>query len=192
MATFLLSYRPLFRTVALGAGLGLSLLHPSSPFRSAPMQCQYTAPYYNPHAPKESGWSLDMHSPAVEKQGRTSSSAGNRLLSAWAVRQISLGSVLGLATGLGLRVFSKALVFFLGVGIVLVEVRRLAFALSIGGKANFDQWAASKGYNVIPYQFLQKHAKINLREAARKNFPLKVSFGATMAMAAFANFSDYS
>lgn len=57
---------------------------------------------------------------------------------------------------------------------------------------NFNQWAASKGYNIIPVGFLQKHVKINLREATRKNFPLKVSFGTTMAMAAFANFSDYS
>lgn len=122
MATLLLSYRPLFRTAALGAGLGLSLLHPSSPFRSSPLQCQYNAPYYNRHASPETGWALDPNSPIVEKQGQTSSAAGNRLLSAWAVRQISLGSVLGLATGLGLRVFSKALVFFLGVGIVLVEV----------------------------------------------------------------------
>jgi hypothetical protein len=123
MATLLLSYRPLFRTAALGAGLGLSLLHPSSPLRSSPMQCQYNAPYYNRHASPETGWSLDPNSPVVEKQGRTSSAAaGDRLLSAWAVRQMSLGSVLGLATGLGLRVFSKALVFFLGVGIVLVEV----------------------------------------------------------------------
>lgn len=124
MATLLLSYRPLFRTAALGAGLGLSLLHPSSPLRSSPMQCQYNAPYYNRHASPETGWALDANNPVIEKQGRTSSSAaaGDRLLSAWAVRQISLGSVLGLATGLGLRVFSKALVFFLGVGIVLVEV----------------------------------------------------------------------
>jgi uncharacterized membrane protein (Fun14 family) len=43
-------------------------------------------------------------------------------LNARYMRQISLGSVLGLATGLGLRVFSKALVFVLGVGIVLIEV----------------------------------------------------------------------
>ncbi|CRG87234.1 hypothetical protein PISL3812_04251 [Talaromyces islandicus] len=174
MATLLLSYRPLFRTAALGAGLGLSLLHPSSPLRSSPLQCQYNAPYYNRHASPETGWSLDPNSPIVEKQGRTSPAAGNRLLSAWTVRQISLGSVLGLAAGLGLRVFSKALVFVLGVGIVLVE------------------WAASKGYNVIPVNFLQKHVKINLRDATRKNVPLKVSFGTTMAMAAFANFSDYS
>jgi uncharacterized membrane protein (Fun14 family) len=45
------------------------------------------------------------------------------------MRQISLGSVLGLAAGLGLRIFSKALVFVLGVGIVLVEVSAIPVVL---------------------------------------------------------------
>ncbi|KAH8702369.1 hypothetical protein BGW36DRAFT_115583 [Talaromyces proteolyticus] len=175
MATLLLSYRPLSYAAAFGTGIGLSLLHPASPFRSAPLQCQYTSPYYNPHAPQESGWSLN-NSPAIEKQGRTSTTTrGHGLLNARSIRQISFGSVLGLATGLGLRVFSKALVFVLGVGIVLAE------------------WAASKGYNIIPFKTVQKYArKINLQQATRENIPFKVSFGTTMAMAAFANFSDYS
>ncbi|OKL64196.1 hypothetical protein UA08_00279 [Talaromyces atroroseus] len=161
----------------LGAGIGLSMLHPSSPFRSAPLQCQYNAPYYNPHAAPESGWSL-AGSEAAAKQGKTSyaqqqSSTG--LLNARYMRQISLGSVLGLATGLGLRVFSKALVFVLGVGIVLVE------------------WAASKGYTLIPMNTLQKYAKkVDIHQATRKNVPFKISFGTTMALAAFANFADYS
>lgn len=120
-------FRPALHTTCtiLGAGIGLSLLHPSSPFRSPPMQCQYTAPYYNPHASPESGWSL-AGSEAVQKQGKTSYAQQRQstgLLNARYMRQISFGSVLGLATGLGLRVFSKALVFVLGVGIVLVEVR---------------------------------------------------------------------
>jgi hypothetical protein len=119
MASLLLT-----RPYILGAGIGLSLL---LPLRAAPLQCQYTAPYSNPHAPPESGWSL-AGSEAAAKQGRTSyaqersSRPSTGLLNARCMRQISLGSVLGLATGLGLRVFSKALVFVLGVGIVVVEV----------------------------------------------------------------------
>jgi uncharacterized membrane protein (Fun14 family) len=38
------------------------------------------------------------------------------------MRQVSLGSVLGLIVGVGLRAFSRALVVLLGMGIVLVEV----------------------------------------------------------------------
>ncbi|EEA24383.1 hypothetical protein TMatcc_007473 [Talaromyces marneffei ATCC 18224] len=163
------------RPILIGTGIGLSLLVPSSPFRSAPIQCQYTAPYYNQHASPESGWSL-AGSELAAKQGRTSSSQpGTGLLNARCMRQISLGSVLGLATGLGLRVFSKALVFVLGVGIVLIE------------------WAASKGYNIIPVNTLQKYVKsFDLQRATRENVPFKVSFGTTMAFAAFASFTDYS
>lgn len=110
------------RPVLIGTGIGLALLVPSSPLRAAPVQCQYTAPYYNQHASPESGWSL-AGSELAAKQGRTGSTRpGTGLLNARYMRQISLGSVLGLATGLGLRVFSKALVFVLGVGIVLIEV----------------------------------------------------------------------
>ena len=46
------------------------------------------------------------------------------LLNARTMRQVSLGSVLGLVAGVGLRAFSKALVVILGMGVVLVEVRR--------------------------------------------------------------------
>jgi uncharacterized membrane protein (Fun14 family) len=38
------------------------------------------------------------------------------------MRQISLGSVLGLVAGVGLRAFSRVLVVVLGMGLVLVEV----------------------------------------------------------------------
>jgi hypothetical protein len=127
MTTLLLS-RPLIYSCAIPLGIGLSLLHPSSPFRQPRLQCQYVAPVYNPHASStETGWAFPVdRDPVAAKQGRTATtgtqeSAGG-ILTASTMRQVSLGSVLGLAAGLGLRVFSKALVFFLGVGIVLVEV----------------------------------------------------------------------
>jgi uncharacterized membrane protein (Fun14 family) len=56
-------------------------------------------------------------------------------LTAEGMRQVSLGCVLGLVAGVGLRAFSKALVVILGMGVVLVEVciwtsqRNLCFAL---------------------------------------------------------------
>lgn len=53
------------------------------------------------------------------------------------MRQVSLGSVLGLVAGVGLRAFSKALVVILGMGVVLVEVcisfcRRLGLSIGFG------------------------------------------------------------
>lgn len=41
------------------------------------------------------------------------------------MRQVSLGSVLGLLVGVGLRAFSRALVVLLGIGVVAVEVGTL-------------------------------------------------------------------
>lgn len=122
MATFYLS-RPFLVTGSLTFGLGLGLLHS---MRARPIQCQYTAPYYNQHASPETGWSL-VNVPAAAKQGRTTiqhhaKEEDGGFLTASLMRQVSLGSVLGVVAGLGLRVFSRALVFFLGVGIVLVEV----------------------------------------------------------------------
>lgn len=51
------------------------------------------------------------------------------------------------------------------------------------------QWAAAKGYNVIPVDRLQRLVKgVNLQKAVSQHKPFKISFGATMALAAFAQF----
>lgn len=124
MASGLLSVFARTSTV-LGVGLGLSLtLHPLSPFRASPMQCQYSAPYYrvDSQTSSESGWILDRNDPAIAKQGRTGPRTASGILTASNMRQVSLGSVLGLVVGVGLRAFSRALVVLLGMGIVLVEV----------------------------------------------------------------------
>ncbi|KAB8210388.1 FUN14 family protein [Aspergillus parasiticus SU-1] len=159
----------LTRTSAvLGVGLGLSL-SPLSPFRSAPMQCQYSAPYYRSEsqASPDSGWTVDRNDPVLLKQGATKSG----WLTASNMRQVSLGSVLGLVVGVGLRAFSRVLVVLLGMGVVFVE------------------WAAAKGYNVIPVNRLQRLVKgVNLQKAISQHKPFKISFGATMALAAFAQF----
>ncbi|KAE8150713.1 hypothetical protein BDV25DRAFT_106853 [Aspergillus avenaceus] len=167
MASLLLT-----RTSAvLGIGLGLSV-SPLSPFRSAPMQCQYSAPYYRPdsHVSPDSGWAIDRNDPAFLKQGATKP-AGGGILTASNMRQVSLGSVLGLVVGVGLRAFSRALVVLLGMGVVFVE------------------WAAAKGYNLVPVNRLQKYVKrIDLQKAVSQHKPFKVSFGMMMALAAFAQF----
>ncbi|RAH81857.1 hypothetical protein BO86DRAFT_362515 [Aspergillus japonicus CBS 114.51] len=159
--TFLLSRTT---TTLLGTtlGLGLTVLHPLSPFRAAPLQCQYSAPA----GPPEPNWTVPSSDPAIRKQGRT-----GPILTASNMRQVSLGSVLGLVVGVGLRAFSRVLVVLIGMGIVAVE------------------WAAAKGYNILPVNTLQRYVKrVDLQGAVSKHIPFKLSFGVTMGLAAFAQF----
>lgn len=120
---------PLFTRLGLGLGIGLSAastLHPLSPFRTAPMQCQYTAPYYRPEGPAspEAGWAVNPSDPILQKQGRSGvhGNAAGGFLTTSNMKQVSLGSVLGLVAGVGLRAFSRVLVVVLGMGVVLAEV----------------------------------------------------------------------
>ncbi|KAL3486744.1 hypothetical protein BJX62DRAFT_16780 [Aspergillus germanicus] len=158
----------LLRTSAvLGIGLGLSFSLPSSPFRAAPVQCQYAAPYHRA-GPSDGDWAMSSQGPLLGKQGTT---RGSGILTASNMRQVSLGSVLGLVVGVGLRAFSRVLVVLFGMGIIAVE------------------WAASKGYNILPVHRLQKYVKsFNLEAAVSRHVPFKISFGATMTLAAFAQF----
>lgn len=118
--------------LGLGVGLGISAatLHPLSPFRAAPMQCQYSAPFSQTQG--ESSWATKPEEVLLQKQGRTSPvQREGRFLNKENMRQVSLGSVLGLVAGVGLRAFSKALVVILGMGVVLIEVCSLScFSLS--------------------------------------------------------------
>ncbi|PYH95355.1 hypothetical protein BO71DRAFT_398140 [Aspergillus ellipticus CBS 707.79] len=144
---------------ATGLGLGLTL----STLRASPLQCQYSASA--PGIPDQS-WTVNSPDPVARKQG---SKAASGFLTPSNMRQISLGSVLGLVVGLGLRAFSRALVVLLGMGIVAVE------------------WAAAKGYNLLPVNRVQKYVKgVDLQKAVSSRFPFKMSFGVTMGLAAFA------
>jgi uncharacterized membrane protein (Fun14 family) len=60
------------------------------------------------------------------------------LLNPQTMRQVSLGSVLGLVAGVGLRAFSKALVVILGMGVVFVEVCQVSWA-----------WAGIFGFDLV-------------------------------------------
>jgi hypothetical protein len=121
--------------LGLGVGIGLSAatMHPLSPFRAAPMQCQYAVPQ-QPTFNRDSEWAVNSAESLGQKQGRPRQTG---LLNAETMRQVSLGSVLGLVAGVGLRAFSKALVVILGMGVVLVEVcisfcRRLGLSIGFG------------------------------------------------------------
>jgi hypothetical protein len=121
MAFHLFSPPSTLLRLGLGLGIGLSAatLHPLSPFRAAPMRCEYSAPYSRTggQASAETGWAVNPNDPSLQKQAK------NAFLTPENMRQISLGSVLGLVAGVGLRAFSKVLVVVLGMGVVLVEVR---------------------------------------------------------------------
>lgn len=108
--------------LGLGIGLSAATLHPLSPFRAAPIQCQYSRTGGQTSA--EPDWVINPSDSLSQKQGRTgiATQAKNAFLTPDNMRQISLGSVLGLVAGVGLRAFSKVLVVVLGMGIVLVEV----------------------------------------------------------------------
>ncbi|BCR85912.1 uncharacterized protein ACHE_21370S [Aspergillus chevalieri] len=161
-------------STVLGIGLGLSFtMNPLSPLRASPMQCQYSAPYYRTEAPAaETGWGVPADDHLLSKQGKTrpGTSAGG-FLTKNNMKQVSFGSVLGLVAGVGLRAFSRVLVVLIGMGFVFVE------------------WAASKGYNIVPVNRLQRYVKnTDLQRALSKYAPFKVTFGLTMSLAAFAQF----
>lgn len=137
MTTFLFSRPFLYSSIPIGLGLGLSFFHPTSPIQlqlpflsnsnkiPIAIQCEYAAPYGSPNDPPErslhSSDSL-LHKSGLSSPGQRSSDNDFRFLNATTMRQISLGSILGLLAGLGLRIFSRSLVFVIGVGVVLVEV----------------------------------------------------------------------
>lgn len=109
--------------LGLGIGLSAATLHPLSPFRAAPIRCEYGASNHRTDGPTsaETGWAVHPNDPTLQKPG-IATQAKNALLTPDNMRQISLGSVLGLVAGVGLRAFSSVLVVLLGMGLVLVEV----------------------------------------------------------------------
>lgn len=121
MTTFLpLLNRPLLSSsiplLGLGVGLGVSLHHPSSPFRlsSTPkslIHCQFN----QPHSPAgaDQTWSFPSSSLQNLRHGNISPETA---------KQVSFGSVLGLGLGITLRIFSKALVLAVGLGVIVVQV----------------------------------------------------------------------
>ncbi|KAJ5794827.1 hypothetical protein N7457_001426 [Penicillium paradoxum] len=162
--------------LGLGVGIGLSAatMHPLSPFRAPPMRCDYAEPppvYEKSVFDKDSGWTVNPAHPSESVGQQQVRSKRTGMLNAETMRQVSLGSVLGLVAGVGLRAFSKALVVILGMGVVFIE------------------YAASKGYNILPINRIQKYVKrVDLRRAMSEHRTFKMSFGTMMAMAAFANF----
>ncbi|KAK7190123.1 uncharacterized protein CC84DRAFT_1164107 [Paraphaeosphaeria sporulosa] len=88
-----------------------------------------------------------------------------------ALRQVSMGSILGVLAGLGVSVFSKPLAILIGLGVICIQLLE------------------SRGIHLVPYSFLQRRLKeTNVRSLIQDNAAFKLSFGATFALAAFAEF----
>ncbi|KAI9706825.1 MAG: hypothetical protein M1820_004796 [Bogoriella megaspora] len=162
MTTLLL--RPALRPLTATAFLSSTFLlaYALSPPQSRLLLCD-TSP--SPISPKD--WSIsqyqrDAQVPVVSRSGG---------LNARAVRQVSVGSIAGLATGLAISLFSKPLAVLLG--------------LLVAGV----QFVESRGIHIIPYQRLERWFKgIDVRTAVQDNVALKLSFGVTAALAGFGSF----
>jgi hypothetical protein len=120
-----------------------------------------------------------------------------------AIRQISMGGLLGLGAGVLLSMLSRVLVLALGVGIVVWQVSehenrsrsraRGREVESVWTKTEADlfsaQYAARRGYNIIPAERLQRYVKgIDVRSAIHDNVAFKISFGLVFALTAFGEF----
>ena len=134
------------------------------------------------------------------RDARTPLTKDGRTLNPAAVKQISLGSILGLGAGLLLSAFSRSLTLLLGLGIVVWQVRfhtnpsgssvsplsSNPFATRTKLTNMCKQYAARKGYNFIPVERLQGYVRgVNLRSAINDNVAFKISFGLMFALAAF-------
>ncbi|KAL2355750.1 hypothetical protein BJ546DRAFT_971627 [Cryomyces antarcticus] len=119
-----------------------------------------------PAAASSKDWSFSQY----QAQARTPVVKDGRL-NANAVRQVSAGSIMGLVGGLAVSLFSKPLALLIGI---------LVFGI---------QFAESRGIHMVPYKSMQKYfTSIDLRSAVQDNVAFKLSFGATFALAAFAEF----
>jgi len=147
----------------MGLGLGLTTAYAAHSFlRPSPSQYLYCDGSPSPVASsKDWSYSHNANTPVVAN-GRPNPAA---------YKQISSGSILGLLGGLAVSTFSRTLAILFGLFIFTVQA------------------AASRGFNIIPYNRMQRYVQgIDLRSAIYDNVAFKLSFGATFALAAFAEF----
>ncbi|EXJ87586.1 hypothetical protein A1O3_04546 [Capronia epimyces CBS 606.96] len=149
--------------VAFGLSLSIPFLQPRPITRldTSPVSPQSSS-QASPFSSTSYTHSRDAKTP-LTKDGKTLNPA--------AVKQISLGAILGLGAGVLLSAFSRSLTLLIGVAIVVW------------------QYAARKGYNFIPVDRLQRHVKnVDLRSAINDNVAFKISFGLLFALSAFGEF----
>lgn len=101
--------RPLLFAVPLCASYSVLQTRISSPIR-----CDYAS---GPLHPSVSEFTLKHGGPSSQQK-----TLFGGLITAETARQISLGSALGVLTGLGLRIFLRTLAFSIGLAIIIIEV----------------------------------------------------------------------
>ncbi|KAI4239360.1 MAG: hypothetical protein LQ349_000459 [Xanthoria aureola] len=147
-------------TLGLGLGLTATTLHLHLQQRRRPLLCE-------PASSPPPDALTQQYLPQARKHdyNNKSTTTGN------IIRQLSLGSVLGVAAGAAVSTFSRVLAVLVGLGVVVV------------------QYAASYGYNIIPVSRIQRYVKgIDLKRAVEENPAFKLSFGVTFALASMAKF----
>ncbi|KAL2426596.1 hypothetical protein ABEF95_010422 [Exophiala dermatitidis] len=159
-------HRPVL--VAFGLSLSIPFLQPSG---------QITRLDSSPYAPQSSplsqtaAFSSTSTNYTHSRDAKTPLTKDSKTLNPAAVKQISLGAILGLGAGVLVSAFSRSLTLLIGLGIVIW------------------QYAARKGYNFIPVDRLQRYVKgVNLRSAVNDNLAFKFSFGLMFALSAFGEF----
>ncbi|TKA78588.1 hypothetical protein B0A55_03870 [Friedmanniomyces simplex] len=153
------------RTPLLAASLGFSgalLLHQTFHSRRLLRLDSVASPAASPK-----DWSFSQY----QHDARTPVTKGDGTLNPNAIRQLSLGSILGLVGGLGISLFSKPLALLIGLLVVGVQT------------------AEYYGIHLVPYGRLQSYVKgVDLRSAVQDNVAFKLSFGTLFALSAFAEF----
>ncbi|KAI8940893.1 hypothetical protein NX059_002153 [Plenodomus lindquistii] len=126
------------------------------------IRCDGPDPFSKITSDLTSGYTTEAQTPIITQSGAVNPRA---------IRQISMGSILGVLGGLGISVFSKPLAILIGLGIFVL------------------QFVESRGIHIIPYSWFQRRFRsANVKSIVRDNVAFKLSFGLTFALAAFAEF----
>jgi len=184
---------PLF--IGLGTFTAATLLLPNRP------RINYldstTSASLNPKDWTYSQYQHDAQTPVLKRQGG---------LNPKAIRQISLGSILGTSFYAlhvsrnpymyGTWICRRELTLYPQTGVaagLAVSVFSKPLTLLIGLLVLGVQAAESRGIHLVPYNRIQGYFKnTNIRSAIQDNVALKLSFGATFAMVGFLGFTDYA
>ncbi|KAH9860202.1 hypothetical protein IAQ61_011986, partial [Plenodomus lingam] len=126
------------------------------------IRCDAGDPFSRIKSDLTGGYTSEAQTPIITQSGAVNPRA---------IRQVSMGSILGVLGGLGISVFSKPLAILIGLGIFVL------------------QFVESRGIHIIPYSYLQRRFQsANVKSIVRDNVAFKLSFGLTFALAAFAEF----
>ncbi|KAI5289484.1 hypothetical protein KEM52_000774 [Ascosphaera acerosa] len=99
----------------------------------------------------------------------------------------------GLWLGLTLRIFSRALAFSVGAGILFFQPagQCLEETAAVGSltRLHAAQWLAHEGYHVFPTRWLRRKIRgVRVGRILEENAPFKLSMASTVLLAAFGEF----